>query len=235
MRKINLIKYILIKYKFIVIFEHIELKNKMILLKCYLNKWINKINAIEEKFLKLVKAMDEINKKLLFNKYINTISDVFLIKRFKEAIPLVRAFNFFDKLIDRNNTLQKYLYELVYHLDIKKTEILRKKIKQWLLKVKNGKEENCKNIIARWTKERYRIKKARNNWRKFVDLYNLFNKKKALGLINKLIIFMKLKKAIIKINRYKEYYLLKNYLKIWLINVTKIKNNEYEKKNFRIK
>ena len=46
---------------------------------------------------------------------------------------------------------------------------------------------------------------------------------------------MKLKKSFIKINRYKEYYLLKNYLKIWFMIGNKIKNNEYEKKIFDLK
>ena len=93
---------------------------------------------IKERDFKLEKSINKIEKKILVNKYINTINDVFLIKRFTEAIPIAKAYNFFDTLKDKNNlnyTRQKYLYEIVYYLDITNIEILRKKNQTMVIKI----------------------------------------------------------------------------------------------------
>ena len=56
------------------------------------------------------------------------------------------------------------------------------------------KEEAAKNRLAKWTEERYRISNARKNWKKLVDLYDLYIQKRPLyDLRKRLIKFMTLR------------------------------------------
>ena len=58
-------------------------------------------------------------------------------------------------------------------------------LRQWLLTSNKMKDNNAKNRIARWTEERYRISKARKNWKKLCDLYDLYLQKRPLYEIRK--------------------------------------------------
>ena len=98
--KLNLIN-LFSKYRIIIIFEYINAKNEIIVLKYYLNKWKNKIKEIKERDLKLEKLINKIDTKLKIK--INS--------------------NFFGKLkdISRQNYLIKIFYKILINYIIKKT------------------------------------------------------------------------------------------------------------------
>jgi hypothetical protein len=165
-----------------------------------LNKW-NKISKkLKKRDDKLRDAMDEIEKRQLIND-VNTVSDVMLIKRFKEAVPIARTFDFFDKLkavfTRRNKSEETKTHLLIKIIDKAgrySEDYLRKMLHKWLLTVKKLTEEAVKNRIAKWTEERYRISNARKNWKKLCDLYDLYIQKRPLyDLRKKLINYMTLK------------------------------------------
>ena len=150
-----------------------------------------------------------------------------------DAIPVARAYDFFDKLreiVKRRGNLynnrKETLIRIIDELDVSFTDLLRKRIRQWLDNAMKMKEEAAKKRIARWTEERYRISNARKNWKKLVDLYDLYCKKRPLfELRKKLIEYKTLKDLMNKLknrftktgkDQFKEgidYALLLKYLK----------------------
>jgi hypothetical protein len=182
------------------LFGDVDDINRLILLKEYFDKWNNKAKILKKKEDKLGKAMEQMTKRQLIND-INTIADVEITKKIADAIPVARAYDFFDKLrnlINGRNKLaalkQELLIKIIDRLNRYNNEYLRKKLLQWLLTANKMKEEAAKNRIAKWTEERYRISNARRNWKKLVDLYDLYNQKKPLyDLRKRLIKFMTLR------------------------------------------
>ena len=185
--------------------------------------------------------MNEIDKRQLIND-VNTIADVEITKRFKDAIPVARAYDFFDKLRDVVNRRNKFsvlkdktLIKLIEKLERYSLDNLRKKLREWNDRAKKLKEEAAKKRIARWTEERYRIANARKNWKKLADLYDLYVQKRPLfELRRKLIQFMTLRDLINKLknrftktgkDQFKEgidYTLILKYLKKLFENVDDI-------------
>ena len=160
------------------LFEDVDDVNRLILLKQYLNKWRNNARKLKLREDKLRDAMDEIEKRQLIND-VNTIADVEITKRVKDAIPVARAYDFFDKLREVVKRFSQF-EEKKTHLLIKifdrfgrfSEDYIRKKLRQWLTTANKIKENAAKNRIAKWTEERYRISNARKNWRKLANLYD---------------------------------------------------------------
>ena len=121
--------------------------------------------------------------------------DVEVTKRFKESIPVARAYDFFDKLrdmINRRNKLvslkEHILRRLIEKIDRYTDNYLRKKLRQWNETAKKIRDNAAKNRIAKWIEERYRISNARKNWKKLVDLYDLYIQKRPLYDLRKRLI-----------------------------------------------
>jgi hypothetical protein len=194
------VKYV-IRLKYLKkLFEDFDDINRQILLKEYLNKW-NKISKkLKKRDDKLRDAMDEIEKKQLTND-VNTVASVMIVKRFKDAIPVARAYDFFDKLreivIRRNKSEETKTHLLIKIIDNAgkfSQDYLKKIIRKWFETADKIKDKAVKNRIAKWTEERYRISNARKNWEKLSDLYDLYNKKRPLyDLRKRLIKYMTLR------------------------------------------
>ncbi|MBR6907536.1 hypothetical protein IKN40_03405, partial [bacterium] len=183
-----------------IIFEDQDYRNKDIIKRIYLNRWMDKVKKLRERDNKLIDAMTEIEKRQLI-KDVDTVADVETTKRFTDLIPVARAFDFFDRLRNldknkrnllelKNNLLNKLIRKVVKRIH----NILRKKLQQWSEKANKIREEACKNRIAKWIEERYRISNARKNWKKLADLYDLYIQKRPLyELRQKLIEYITLK------------------------------------------
>ena len=143
---------------------------------------------------KLRDAMDEMEKRQLIND-VNTVADVSLCKRITDSIVVARAYDFYNKLkeIDqRRRNIFKQRNELIRILIEKLTEsnedILRRILRKWNDKAQKIKDEAAKKRIAKWTEDTYRIANARKNWKKLVDLYEIYTNKRPLYEIRKRLI-----------------------------------------------
>jgi hypothetical protein len=182
------------------LFGDIDDVNRLLLLREYLNRWRNKAKKLKTREDKLKKAMDEIEKRQLIND-VNTMADVEVTKRITHAVPVARAYDFFDKFrdyVNRRNKIydlrKEVLNKIIERVSIYTDDYLRKKLRQWLDKANKMKEEAAKNRIAKWTEERYRISNARKNWKKLANLYDLYTQKRPLyDLRKKLIKYMTLR------------------------------------------
>ena len=181
----------------------INLKKESIIqffLNIYLNKWNNKAKRMKEREDRLRKAMDQLEKRQLIND-VNTVADVEITKRITDAVPVARAYNFFDKLrdiVNKKNRLAglkaEILTKLIERLGRYTDDYLRKILRKWNDTANKMKENAAKNRIAKWTEERYRISNARKNWKKLADLYNLYVQKRPLhDLRRRLIQFITLR------------------------------------------
>ena len=193
------VKYIITLKYLKKLFEDVDDINRQILLKQYLNKWNKIAKKLKKRDDKLRDAMDEMEKRQLIND-VNIVSDVMIIKRFKEAVPVARVFDFFDKLKDtytRRNKFEEVKTNILIRIIDKagkySEDYLRKILKKWLLTAEKIRDETVKNRIAKWTEERYRISNARKNWKKLSDLLDLYDQKRPLfELRKKLIKYMRL-------------------------------------------
>ena len=100
-------------------------------------------------------------------------------------------------MINRRNKLvslkEHILRRLIEKIDRYTDNYLRKKLRQWNETAKKI-DNAAKNRIAKWTEERYRISNARKNWKKLVDLYDLYVQKRPLyDLRKRLIEFLTLR------------------------------------------
>ena len=215
------------------LFEGQDNRNKDKIVKRYLRKWLNKAKQLKRRDDKLEEAMDGIDKRQMIDTA-KVFSNVELIKKLKDCIPVARAYGFFDRL--RNlDKYRKKLLKLKYNLlnkllrKISKKElyIIRSIIQEWNDKAKKIRDQAAKNRIAQWIEERYRISNARMNWKKLSDLYDLYMNKKPLYELRKKIIQYKTlnnltkslrnkmaKEGLNKLKNGIDYYTLTTYLKI---------------------
>ena len=68
------------------------------------------------------------------------------------------------------------------------SDYIRKILRQWNETAQKIRDNAAKNRIAKWVEERYRISNARKNWKKLVDLYDLYVQKRPLYDIRKRLI-----------------------------------------------
>ena len=136
-------------------------------------------NALEE-------SMKTIDKKLLENSVIN-LSDACEIKRVCNAVPVARAVDFFTNLRrlwgDWDKIRRRILAIMGKYLeseDEKRMNYLKRKLLQWKDKAKLLSKEAAMNRIAKWTENKYRFNRAKENWRSLSGKYDMFVNKTAL-------------------------------------------------------
>ena len=66
---------------------------------------IDKINKIRDRDDKINKALAVLDKSV-FNNTIATLADALLVKKLEDAIPAARAFEFFDKIVNKAKKLR---------------------------------------------------------------------------------------------------------------------------------
>jgi hypothetical protein len=97
------------------LFEDVDEVNRLILLKQYLNKWNNKAKKLKQREDALLEALDALNLKNLKDAT-NTVKNVSIVKKVDSAVPVARAYNFFDrirKIYEYNTKYTKLREDLV--------------------------------------------------------------------------------------------------------------------------
>ena len=89
------------------LFENWDDRNRLIILRRYLRKWNDKAKKLKLREESLLDAFDTINLKNLTDAT-NTVKDVSIIKQIEKAIPVARAYDFFDRLRKIYELTKKY-------------------------------------------------------------------------------------------------------------------------------
>ena len=101
------VKHIIILKYLKKLFEDIDDVNRYILLKYYLNKWNDKTKKLKQREDALNDALDTLTLKNLIDST-NTIKNASIAKKVDSAVPVARAFNFFDKVRKISEYITKY-------------------------------------------------------------------------------------------------------------------------------
>ena len=157
-----------------------ENRNTIASLHHYLKRWSDKVNKIRDRDDKINKALDVLDKRVL-NNTVATLADALLVKKFEDAIPAARAIEFFDKIVNKAKKLralndqQKHkIRRLINRLIRANNEVLRNKLNQWHDTSKKVIDEAAKRRIARLIENKYKTNKARDQWNKLVEKYDLY-------------------------------------------------------------
>jgi len=190
------------------LFENWDERNKFLLKRFYTRKWNDKVNKLRERDEKFDKALEIIDKKSLKDN-VNTLNDISLTHKIVKAVPTARALDFFthlrriwgdwDKIRRRIMTI---LGKYVESEEEKRINFLRRKLLQWNDIAKKVTEENARHKLAKWTGDRYKISKARKNWKDLADKYDMFKNNSLLWeLRRKLLNNLRLRDMVDKLKR----------------------------------
>ena len=168
------------------LFENWEERNKFLAKRFFIRKWFMQVKKLKQRDNALEESMKTIDKKLLENSVIN-LSDACEIKRVCNAVPVARAVDFFtnlrrlwgdwDKVRRRIlNIMGKYLESE----DEKRMNYLKRKLLQWKDNAKKSTKEAAMNRIAKWTENKYKLGRARENWRDLSGKYDMYVNKSYL-------------------------------------------------------
>ncbi|MBP3800688.1 MAG: hypothetical protein J6I85_01450, partial [Clostridia bacterium] len=135
---------------------------------------------LKERDDKFDRAMSLLDKKTLFDN-VNTLADASITNRVLRIVPVARAADFFthlrrvwgdwDKIRRRILTIMgKYLESE----EEKRINYLRRKLLQWGDNAKKLTLENCRNKVAKWTENKYKVAVARKNWNDLVNKYDMY-------------------------------------------------------------
>ena len=124
-------------------------KNKLKIINKYFNRWKNTVDRIKKRDAKFDEALTVIDKRLLIDNA-NASSDVFLVKKVQDLIPLARAKDFFKNLkvlSDKWDELIRVqgdkLRDLFDRLLKNYGAILKRKVVQWKEKARKITEQTA--------------------------------------------------------------------------------------------
>ena len=189
-----------------ILFEMIDANNQILELKYYLSKWNDKSNKIKIRENKLVKCLNQIEKRKFINE-LNIYADASVAKKFLNIFPVARAYNFFNKLRYLEKRKIVINYKLSKILKRSDTELLRNKFRKWIIKIRKMKIKE--NKIKKASKKLLYLFFIENAY----YFYNIMIKeyKKKIALYN-----------IIRNNIYFTEKILKYKFNQWLLNAKKI-------------
>ena len=126
------------------------------------------------------KALNLFDKKLLANS-VSNLADANEIKRVCKAVSVARASDFFTQLRklwgDWDKIRRRILAIMGKYLeseDEKRMNYLKRKLLQWKDNAKKLTKEAAMNRVAKWTENKYRNARARENWRELSGKYDMF-------------------------------------------------------------
>jgi hypothetical protein len=157
-----------------------ENRNIIASLHHFLKKWTDKAYKIKARDEKIKIALNALDNKLLSNS-VDTVNNVFLIKKFNDTIPAARAAAFLERAKKRAEMMRvlgeqqvakirRYIHKLM-RTD---QEFLRTKLLAWRDIAMKTKEETAKRKIATYIENKYKTNLARAKWINLVDKYDLF-------------------------------------------------------------
>ena len=162
------------------LFDNWEERNKYLIKRFYLRRWVDKVGKIRNRDKAFEEAMKQIDKKYLINSVI-TLGDISEITKVVKAVPVARAKDFFSNLRriwgDWDKIRRRILDLLSKYLESeeeKRMNYLRRKLLQWKENTKYSRKDSAKSKIARWTAEKYKVTIARNNWKELANKYDMF-------------------------------------------------------------
>ena len=138
------------------LFGDIDDVNRLLLLKQYLNKWNKIAKKLKQREDLLKDAFDTLNLKNLIDAT-NTVKNASIAKKVDSAVPVARAYDFFDKLRKRNEYITKYtklgedLVKAKDDLDgFNRYKLLRKLYKVYYYKVLDNMFNRLNNLNNRY-------------------------------------------------------------------------------------
>ena len=136
-------------------------ENNEIILRRYLLSWLDKLNRMKDRESKLNSAMTALKKNQLKSD-INTLNDVFLLKKLMHDVPYARAKSFFDKLrqiydkVNKNEKLANSLKNADDNIkDQQKKKVLNKILKLYAYKKIDNMLKACDDYDQKILKPNY--------------------------------------------------------------------------------
>ena len=155
-------------------------KNKLKIIKKYLNRWKNNVERMIIRDNKLDEALDNVNKRLYIDNA-NASSDIFLVKKVNDLVPYARAKDFFKNLrilSDKWDLLVKQqgdrLGDLFDRLLKNYGSLLKRKLIQWKNTARKITEQTAQKRIADFIKNKFRIMNARDNWQRISKSLSMY-------------------------------------------------------------
>ena len=196
-----------------------ENRNTIASLHHIIKRWADKTSKMMQRDDKIKKALNVLDSKVLTNT-VKDLADVFLVKKFEDSIPAARASDFFEKLIQRARKMRALndqqiikIKRLINRLIRANDNVLGKKLYQWRDTAKKITDETCKRKIARLIENKYKTNKARDQWNKLVEKYDLY-------VNNRLIYYVRA--------RLRNWLRLKDMMEILRNEFTKVGNKQFK-------
>ena len=163
-----------------------DTRNKKKALQRYLNRWRNTVERLNNRDNKLADAFDNINKRLLIDNA-NNFSDICIVKKLNDAIPVARCRDFFKKakaLSEKWDELIKNqgdkLSDLFDRLLKNYGAILKRKVVQWRDRAKKITKQTAENRIAQFIANKYKTSIARDHWQRLSKSLDTYSSNKDL-------------------------------------------------------
>ena len=134
----------------------------------------------------LEKAMNVLDKISLGNS-VKAIGDVNQVKRTMKAVSVARAVDFFTQLRKDWGEWEKIRRRILAIMgkyleseEEKRMNYLKRKLLQWKDNAKKLSKEAAMNRIAKWTENKFKFTRARENWRDLSGKYDMYINKSYL-------------------------------------------------------
>mgnify|MGYP002623859812 CR=1 FL=1 len=162
------------------LFIDLDNRNAIVSLHQIIKRWKDNANRLKDRDNKISKAFNILNRVALKNDT-SSLGDAFIVKKFKDTLPICRAIGFFENLINKasrfraiNDYKCQKIKKLVNRLIRDNTQVLRNKFFKWLDISKGVKNQACQRKIAKLIENKYKARKARSKWNDLVEKYDLF-------------------------------------------------------------
>ena len=157
-----------------------ENRNVIASLHHFIKKWKVKAYKIKARDEKIKTALNALDNRILTNS-VDTMSNVFLIKKFNDTIPAARAAAFLERAKKRAEMMRVLgeqqvmkIRRYIHRLMRTDQEFMKAKLLAWKEIAMKSKEEAAKRRIAKLIENKYKTNLARTKWINLVEKYDLF-------------------------------------------------------------
>ena len=151
-----------------------------------MRRWVDKLHQLQKRDQRFNELMKEIDKQYIRN-CVNTMADASQVHNVNKAIVVARGKDFFNNLRriwgDWDKIRRRILTIMGKYVEgeeEKRMSYLKRKLNQWREKAREVTKEICKNKLARWFSEAYKLSTARKNWKELAGKYDMFVNKTCL-------------------------------------------------------
>ena len=168
------------------LFNNWEGRNNFLIKRFYMRRWVDKLHQLQKRDQRFNELMKEIDKQYIRN-CVNTMADASQVHNVNKAIVVARGKDFFNNLRriwgDWDKIRRRILTIMGKYVEgeeEKRMSYLKRKLNQWREKAREVTKEICKNKLARWFSEAYKLSTARKNWKELAGKYDMFVNKTCL-------------------------------------------------------